>query len=357
MTRTPVRSPRLSRAGQGLGVIVTAAVVIALPALLSGQWLALVVQGLLLSLVVLGLTVLAGYGGQFSIASVGLLAVGAAVLGVVTTQLGAPPLVGIVGATLGGALVGLLVGLPALRLRGLYLMLSTLAAHFIAVYAYGRYVSEQYGAYGLVFDPLSVAGVRFDSDTKWFYLLAVLVGLVAWFVRNLRGTGQGRSLLAMKHNEIAAAASGIDVARLKLTTFVTTSALTAFAGSLYGFYYQSLSGDFFTLQTAINLYVALVVGGQFSGAGAVLGSMFVVAGPTLVTKLAGGLNMSWLDKHSSEATSWLFGLSIVLVLVLQPAGLWGWIERGWRWLRCRLRRPVTSAARPIVAAAETEAPR
>ncbi len=184
-------------------------VVAVIPSLVSAPWLVILVQVLIISIATLALTVLAGYGGQFSIASAGLFATGAGVLGWLINTVQLPTPLALLGAILGGALVGLLVGLPALRLRGLYLMLSTLAANFILIFLFSKYASN-FGEYGLTFAPLEFLGAAVETDTQWFYLLSVVVILVGIFVTNLRETGFGRSLLAIKQNEVSAAAAGIE---------------------------------------------------------------------------------------------------------------------------------------------------
>ena len=132
-------------------------VVAVIPSLVSAPWLVILVQVLIISIATLALTVLAGYGGQFSIASAGLFATGAGVLGWLINTVQLPTPLALLGAILGGALVGLLVGLPALRLRGLYLMLSTLAANFILIFLFSKYASN-FGEYGLTFAPLEFFG-------------------------------------------------------------------------------------------------------------------------------------------------------------------------------------------------------
>jgi branched-chain amino acid transport system permease protein len=325
-----------------VAIAAVVAVVLLVPPLLSPQWMGIMVQALLMALPTLGLTLLAGYGGQFSIASGGLLATGAAVTAWLTIQVGLPSLVGVVGATAAGAVVGLIVGLPALRVRGLYLLLATLAAHFILLYLFRRYISGEFGAIGALYEPLTLLGVRFDTPEEWFTLLVPVVALVMAFVANVKRSGVGRSLLAMKQNEVAAAASGINVARLKLAVFIVSSALTAFAGALYALYFQSIAADFFTLHMAINFYVALIVGGQLVAAGAVIGSIFVASGPTLVGNLSRSLDSAWLNEHATELTNLVFGLAIIVVLLIQPKGVWGLVESAAR----RIRSALADRARP-----------
>jgi branched-chain amino acid transport system permease protein len=304
-----------------------AVIVLLLPSLLSPQWLTIAVQAQLLALGTLALTLLAGYGGQFSVASAGLYAVGAAVLAALQLQAHLPTLIGLLGATLAGALVGLAVGLPALRLRGLYLLLATLAVNFIALYFFRKYVNGSYGSIGILYDPLSIAGITFNQDKNWYFLLVPVLLVVGLFVHNTRRTGVGRSLLAIKQNEVAAAASGIDVVHTKLAAFVFSSALTALAGALYGLYFLTIAADYFTLQMAINLYVALIVGGQLSAAGAIIGAVFVSAGPTLVSNLSSSTDSAWLAGHAGEVTNFVFGVAIIVVLIVQPTGLWGLVDR------------------------------
>jgi branched-chain amino acid transport system permease protein len=327
-----------AHAGRAGAWLVLVVVVLALPSVLSPEWMTVAVQALLLSIGTLGLTLLAGYGGQFSIASSGLLAAGAGVLAALSVKGGLPPLVGIAGAVVAGAVIGLLVGLPALRLRGLYLLLATLAAHYILLYGWRQYLNHSYTATGILYDPLQILGVKFTTDRSWLFLLAPVVAVIGIFVANVKHTGVGRSLFALNQNEVAAAASGIDVARLKLVTFVVSSALTALGGALYGLYYQSLTAEYFTLQMAVNYYVALIVGGRYFAGGAVVGATFVAAGPVALTDLSSSVGGGWLSDHAGEATNFLFGLVIIVVLITRPDGLWGLVDAGRRRLRAAVRR-------------------
>jgi branched-chain amino acid transport system permease protein len=211
--------------------------------------------------------------------------------------------------------------------------LATLAVNFIGLYFFGKYVTNNFGAIGIIYEPFEVLGVSFTDDKSWYYLLVPLVVLVGIFTRNVRRSGVGRSLLAIKQNEIAAAASGIDIVHLKLSVFVISSALTAVVGALYGYYFQGISSNYFTLQMAINMYVALIVGGQLAPAGAVVGSIFVSAGPTIVSELSRSTESAWLSSHGGEVTNFIFGALIIVMLLVQPAGSWGAAE----WVANRVR--------------------
>ena len=322
----PRHSRRFTVARSSMAWLVVLALLLLLPSLLSAQWLSVAVQALLLSFGALGLVLLAGYGGLFSLASAGLTAAGATALAVLCVKSGLPVPLGLLGAGFTGAALGLIIGVPALRLRGLYLLLSTLAANFILLYIFDQYVNKQFGVAGILYNPLTIFGIKISDDTHWYYTLLPVIALLMVFVSNVKHTSVGRGLFAMKQNEVSAAASGIDVPRLKLTAFMASSIFTAVGGAFYGLYYLSLNGDYFTLQASINYYAALIIGGQYFAGGAVVGCVFVAGAPVLLQNIAGHFGGGWLSTNSAELANILFGVAVIGILLLRPDGLWSIVE-------------------------------
>jgi len=238
------------------------------------------------------------------------------------------PLPIVLAGAIGGA-SGLLVGLTAVRLRGLYLLLSTLALQFIALFIFQRYA----GSAGVVFvnvptlfgQPLQ-PGVLFDVVV--LLLLAVIIGLIY----NAYRSAPGRAWSAIRENESAARVVGVNVVAWKLFAFAGSSAVTAIAGAMYAYLFQSVPYQAFSLQLAISMLVMVYVGGQRSLSGAVLGAGVVSLIPFILDRTqAQATNptlISWLSTNGPTLNTALYGLALTLVLLFERGGLAALLARG-----------------------------
>jgi branched-chain amino acid transport system permease protein len=221
-------------------------------------------------LIILSLVPLVGYAGQISLAQMTLAGVGAFVMAKVAAD-GSP--VGLLAAMAIVGAVGGIIALPALRLRGLYLALSTLA---IAVLADNMFFPQRrvFFTGSLEVQRLDLGFIDFDSNRSYFILLAIAYALVAVFVLALRRGPFGRRLLAMKDSPAACATLGLDLTRTKFAVFAVSASLAGLGGALYGGLRVSVSGDDFEMVQGLPILLLAVLGGIATASGALFGGFF-----------------------------------------------------------------------------------
>ncbi|MCA2011085.1 branched-chain amino acid ABC transporter permease [Cereibacter sphaeroides] len=311
-----------------LALILAAAALLALPLTVSGAWMDIANQILLASIGALALMLLTGFAGQISLGHAGLLAAGAFTAGILSRELGAPFWVGIPAAGLTGALLGVIFGLPSLRLRGIYLAVSTLALHFLVVYLGGEYETRRGFSTGILIDPPMVFGIELWDPVAWYPVLLVGAILTYALSRNLLKSRTGRAWAAIHDTEPVAAALGINVARTKLWAFVITSAITAMAGALFAYYRGFVSIEAFSLFVTIQYVAMIIIGGMGSLTGAVLGAAFVTLLPHLIEGATRFLPTGGAISGSVFAMNYAaFGLIMIAFLVFEPGGLMGIARR------------------------------
>jgi branched-chain amino acid transport system permease protein len=278
----------------------------------------------------LGLNLLTGYTGLISLGNAAFFAVGAmvaAAVGVKWAQLPFPLVVLLAG--LGGAAVGAIVGIPSLRIRGLYLLLATLALHFIMVYLFLRFQEEWFGISGIIFPPTSAFGIDLNTDLRWYYFLLAIAVIAMLLTKNILRTRRGRAFVAVRDHDIAASAVGINVARARITAFAASSFLVSAIGACYVWYLGAASVDNFTLALAIQFIAIIVIGGMGSLVGTVLGAILWQLLPNALvafSEMAGGISPgieSTVNTWRTQITNIVFGAIILIVLVFEPSGLAG----------------------------------
>lgn len=301
---------------------------------LLGMSLTQVNTALIAIVAAVALNLLTGYTGLISVGHAGFFAVGAIVASFLGVQHGWPFLLVLLVAGVAGALVGALVGVPSLRVRGLYLLLATLAFHYIATYLFLQYQLPNFGDVGVTFAaPTVVGGVRLTDDRHWFFfLLIVTVGTVL-LVKNLLRSRQGRALVAIRDSDIAAASNGINVPAVKIGVFALSSFITTVAGVLYVWYLGNANADVFSLGLAINFVAMIIIGGMGSVNGAVLGALVWQLLPQVIHTVSDQVDPtsplvgSLFSKHSAQLNDIVLGAVIILILIFKPDGLNGmWIS-------------------------------
>jgi branched-chain amino acid transport system permease protein len=284
-------------------------------------------QVLLASIGAVALMLLTGYAGQISLGHAGLMAAGAFTTGILFKELAAPFWVTLPASAVVGAFLGLVFGLPSLRLRGLYLAVSTLALHFIVSYAGSEYEAKRGFSTGVVIDA-PIADAR-----AWYYVLLAFAAATVLAALNLLRSRTGRAWRAIRARDTVAGALGISVHGAKLSAFVISSALTALSGCLFAYYRGFVSAEAFSLYLTIQYVAMIIIGGMGSILGALLGSVFVVLFPYAIE---GAMKAAGLDEQLSSllfAVNYAaFGLVMILFLVLEPAGLVGIWRRVQNWL-------------------------
>jgi branched-chain amino acid transport system permease protein len=257
---------------------------------------------------VLGLQLIVGYTGQLSFGHAAFFGIGAYTAAILAMKLGQPVLVTLPCATLTAALAGLILT-PVLRLSGHYLAIATLAMGEIVFLLINTLKSVTNGAYGLYGIPAPGAfGVEIDTDEGFFVLASLVMFAVLFVMHRLTGSRFGRALLAVRENERAALASGIDATRLKTQAFVIGSACAGLAGGLYAHYSAYINPNSFTFETSVEMVTMVVIGGLGSMVGGLIGALAVVAMPEY---------LRWLAEYRLI----IYGGLLVLFMIFLPGGL------------------------------------
>lgn len=293
---------------------------------------------LIASITAAALNVLQGYSGQASVAHVAFLIVGSITAAHFGERVGLSLFLVLPLAWIIGAAIGVLVGFPALRIRGLYLFMATLALHFIAVFIFREYQVEVWGFSGVVFAAPSLpdwmSWIFADDEGpfliygfwRWYWVLLPITGFSILIMKNLMRRQFGRSCIAVRENDVAAALLGIDVRRTKLTAFAITSGFIAMSGVLLSYYTGARTDEAWTLELVIDFIVMIILGGFATIAGGVLGAFFFYGMPIWLNWARSSAlleDVDWIQENGSAIDALLYGLAIVLILIFKPAGLAG----------------------------------
>ncbi len=272
----------------------------------------------------LSLMLLTGYAGLISLGHAGLMAAGAFTVGILFRETNAPFWITLPAAALVGGVLGVIFGLPSLRLRGLYLAVSTLALHFVVVYLGGEYETRRGFSTGIMIDPPQLAGISISDGRAWYFILLAAAVLTLLLCLNLLRARTGRAWRAIRAHETVAEALGIGIAGYKLLAFVISSAITAVAGALFAYYRGFVSVEAFSLFLTIQYVAMIIIGGMGSLVGALLGAAFVTVFPYVIE--TGLLALPGAQRYAGVlfAVNYAaFGLVMILFLMLEPLGLVG----------------------------------
>lgn len=292
-------------------VAVTIAAALALPLVIDGSaGVTRLTTVLCFSLVVLSLTVLTGWAGQLSLGQFGFVAIGAYLTGALTAR-GVPFLAALAYATVGGILTALLLGFPALRIRGLFLAIVTLAFSVTVTGVVIRLPFLQVGeSTGSAVAVGSVLGVELSGARAYYYLCLAVLVCAAGAVWRLRRTGIGRQLIASRDNERASAACTVSPAAAKLTAFAVSGGLATLAGGLYGGALGRFNVADFAVEESLRVVAMAVIGGLGTVSGAILGPAYVIGAPLLLG-------------DGDLARFAVSGIGLLVFLMYYPAGLAG----------------------------------
>jgi branched-chain amino acid transport system permease protein len=311
---------RLERASLGVFVVF----LVAVPFVASPFQLDLACQVFLAAIGSLSLMLLTGYAGQISLGHAGLLAAGAFTTGILFKEVSAPFWLTLPASALVGGLLGILFGLPSLRLRGLYLAVSTLALHFVVVYVGGEYEAKRGYSTGIVIDPPGIGGYALTDGRAWYFVLLAAAVATLLLCVNLLRSRTGRAWRAIRGHETVAEALGINIAVYKLFAFVISSAITAVAGALFAYYRGFVSVEAFSLFLTIQYVAMIIIGGMGSLLGAVLGAVFVTLFPYLIEAALQALPRAHQYAGVLFAVNYAaFGLVMIAFLLFEPSGLVG----------------------------------
>lgn len=307
----------------------------AAPYLLNPYALSFVILILITGTGALGLHLLTGSTGLISLGHVGFLLLGAYAYAVPVAKYGASPLVGLLLAGAVPALSSVVVGLPSLRLKGLYLAITTLAFSFIISHIVLQMSWLTNGARGLAVARPELFGIDFDSDARFAHLCLLVAAATLFAVLNIERSRVGRAFMAVRDNDIAARTMGVNLESYKLRAFMASAFISGIAGALFGIYLSFVSVDGYPFLMSIEALAILIVGGLGSTLGAVIGTVFIVLLPEagrVALSLLGANAEKLFSTGAHELRSVLYGVVIILFLRFEPrglAGLWRDVKRLW----------------------------
>lgn len=278
-----------------------------------------------------GLMLLTGYAGLVSLGHGGFLAVGAYTAAMLATRHGMPFWICIPAGGVVAAFVGLLVGLPSARVKGIYLAIATIAAQFIIEWCINHidWIAGHSDSTVLVPAP-SLFGWSLTTPTQKYYVVLTLAVICIIAGLNVARSRIGRAFIAIRDREIAADIMGVDVIRYKLLAFALSSFFAGMGGAMWAYYLGIANYEMFTIVISIEYVAMIIIGGLGSIIGAVFGAAFVVLLPfvlsDVLSALEGPLGIGNIPGFVGQLRLIVFGLLIIVFLVAEPEGLY----RMWR---------------------------
>ncbi len=299
---------------------------VAAPWVVAEYWLAQLTFVMIYAIAGLGLMLLAGFTGLFSLGHAAFLGVGAYTQAVLTNA-GVPFPIALAGAAALSAAVGFVVGLPALRVKGIYLGMATLSFGFIVEEVLARWESVTGGNAGKHINAPDLFGWKLDTGDEFYFLCLVITVISTLAIMNLLRSPTGRAFVAIRDSEISAQSMGIQLSYYKTLSFAISAALAGVAGALYAHKLQFISPEQFNILQSIDLLLMIVIGGLGSVHGAFLGAIFLITMPQVIA-----LSKDYLPAAIGQAPGLqglVYGVVLVAFVLFEPMGLYG------RWLKVR----------------------
>lgn len=326
-----------------IGIAAAALALIVLPVISSSYWLTVANHALVGVVGAVGLMILTGFTGQISLGHAAFLALGAyttAILG----NLHIPFWLAIPAGGLIAAAVGLAIGPFALRLQGLYLAIVTVGLLFLVQHVLRTWVGLTGGPSGIAvpmhtwfgspdgavlsefMSDVHVLGVTIEFEHKLYVIFLILALLAMWMCANIRRSNLGRTLMAVRDHDLAAAALGVNPAVAKVTAFGISSFLAGVAGAMFAYQQQRITVDPFDLAMSVQYIAIIILGGMGTTFGAVSGAIFF-ATMVPVAEAVGRSTPGIKTLSSSQQSTLLFALLVIVFLLVEPLGLFGiWLR-------------------------------
>jgi branched-chain amino acid transport system permease protein len=307
--------------------------------LVPSYWLALVIQIAIYGIAALGLNILVGFTGQISLGHAAFFGFGAFMSAYLSSKWGVPVALSIPLAGIATGLLGVIVGLPAGRLKGLYLAIATLASQFVLQDFFSRAQWFTGGAAGASANDYNLFGLTLSGDRKYFYVVLAHLIVMYLFAANLMRTRDGRAMVAIRDHYLSAEIMGINLTYYRILAFGISSFYAGVGGALLAHYTGFVSSEAFDLLLSVNFLAMVIIGGLGTVMGSLMGAVFILFLPEalqFVVRFIQGLGIGQ-SAAFTEGLAYMkemaIGLAIVLFLVFEPDGLaarWRKIKAYWK---------------------------
>jgi len=299
------------------------ALIALIPLLIPSRWVYFFILVAINVTTLHGLNILTGYAGQVSLGHAAFMAVGAFTSANLVVQLNMPFWLALPAGGLMAALVGMIFGVPSLRIKGFYLVLATLASHFIIIFALNR-LPQFGGALGQLVPRPTFGPWVVDNDHAYYYLVMAVAAIMTFLAKNIVRTNVGRALVAIRDSDIAAEVMGVNVFRYKVLAFGISAFYAGVAGALLAFYMGMAHTQYHSLDDAIWYVGMLVVGGMGSIVGPIFGAMFFEIIKEILTFAGPAITgaFPFVPAEISSALSiMIWALLIIVFLIFEPRGI------------------------------------
>ena len=300
-------------------------IIATVPLFLNPQFFSVINIMMIIMIAVIGLNILIGYCGQISFGHAAFMAIGAYSSALLMNHFGISfwlcmPLAGIITAA-----VGILFGLPSVRVKGFYLALVSIAAQFIIIYVIETPLQSITGGQWVLRTAVPKLGdFTFDTQPKFYYLIASITIIMIFFAKNLTRTRTGRNFVAVRDNDIAAEVMGINIVRTKVLAFAIASFYAGVAGSLWAHYQRAFTTSDFSMLQSVWFVGMVIVGGMGSALGPILGTMFITLLDQMVLRFTPTMTKLFPALTAAQFSSiamFVFAFVIIIFLVWEPRGL------------------------------------
>ena len=321
-------------------VILMTLAFVAIPLIVQTEYWysSILIPWLCLSLAAIGQQIVMGYAGQLALGAAGFMAAGAfACYNLILRVPDIPFFVALTGSGLIAAAFGVLFGLPSLRVRGIYLMVATLASQFFIVWMIDKFGwFKNYDTSGIITaQDIVILGKPFTSPMEMYFLVVVVVAVLALMAINMARGSTGRNWMAVRDMDIAAETMGISLLKTKLQAFAICAFYCGVAGALFAFaYLKSLEPTAFDIKLSFKILFMVIVGGLGTISGAFIGAAFILLFPVLLNSIGNNVFHGAIDATIiSSVEQVVFGVLIILFMIYEPLG----IARLWSNMRQRIR--------------------
>ena len=315
---------------QWVMLVVGLAAVLALPLFVSDYIVRVTIDIFIILIAVHGINIVTGYAGQITLGQGAFMVLGGYIAGIMSQQFQLNFWLALLLSIIGSVIVGVIFALPSVKVKEMYLALVTLAAHFIIIWAC-LYIPGMFGltwgATGLYLKPVSFAGLVFDSSIKFYYLAFGFAAVMTFIAKSIARSGLGRAFVAIRDNDKAAEASGININYYKLVAFAICSAYAAVSGTLTAYFIGWMSTEAMTLTDTVWMVGMVIVGGIGTTIGPIFGVVsllwmrqaVMLASPAIESTLA-GMGIGGIGSGGGVLIL-AFGLVILLFLIFEPRGM------------------------------------